>query len=257
MRATLTLAWKDFKVIVTSPMFYFLAFLSTLMWSYSYIRNILMFAEQSVRAGMMQQGVDAGMNIHRTVFLFHISQLNLLFIFIIPALTMRLIAEEKKLRTYDLLLTSPITATGIALGKFLAAFGAAAVLVFISALYPVGSAMFADFHWPTLLVSYLGVLLVSGCYVAVGLFASSLTESVVLSVVMGLIFNLTLWFLSQGSEMATTSWIVGTLEHVSIGQHFMGFISGSIKLSSVIFFLSCIGLFVFLAQRVIESSRWR
>ena len=65
----------------------------------------------------MQPGQEAGMNIQRSVFMQHISQINLLFIFVVPALTMRLLAEVKKTRTYDLLLTAPISATDIALGK--------------------------------------------------------------------------------------------------------------------------------------------
>lgn len=256
MRGVLTIAKKDFKSLALSPMFFLVTGLSAILWSYVYMRNVFSFAAQSMMSGF-QMGGGSQLNIHYTVFMAHISQVNLIAIFAIPALTMRLIAEEKKLRTYDLLLTAPVTATDIALGKFLAAYGAALLLVAISFIYPLGTGLFATFQYPMLLSAYLGLALVIGLYVSVGLFASSLTESVVLSVVMGVIFNLVLWFVSQGAEMTDTQWVSATLEHISIGQQFMGFIKGSVKISALVFLVSFIGLFVFLTQRVIESSRWR
>jgi ABC-2 type transport system permease protein len=197
------------------------------------------------------------MNLHYMVFVPHISYVNLIFIFAIPALTMRLVAEEKKLRTYDLLLTAPISATEIALGKFLAGFGTAMALVAVAFLYPLITAFFADFPWGPLLTSFLGLAFVAGAYVAVGLFASSLTESIMLSVVMALIFNLILWFISQGVSFSDNPTFTAIMEHLSVGQHFLAFLKGSFEVSAIVFFLSCATLFVFLSQRVIESSRWR
>lgn len=255
MRAILTIAGKDLKNLMSSPMFFIIAGLCSILWSYSYMRNLLTFAEQA--KNYMQPGMDAGLNLQREVFMMHISQINLLFVFVVPSLTMRLLAEEKRLRTYDLLLTSPITATQIALGKFLAGLGTVGALTFISFLYPLATRLVAEYPMGPLLSAYLGVLLVSGAYVAVGLFASSLTESVVLSVVMGLIFNILLWFISQGIGGDSSPMISAVLEYMSLGQHFLNFILGSIKLKSLVFLISLIGLFVFLTQRVIESSRWR
>lgn len=253
MRAILTIAWKDLRNLLNSPLFYVISGLCTVLWSYSYIRNILIFAEQT----RMSFGQESSLNLQRDVFMMHISQINLLFVFVVPALTMRLLAEEKRLRTYDLLLTSPVTATDIALGKFLAGWGAVGTLTLISFLYPLATRLFTAYPMAPLLSAYLGVILVSGAYVAVGLFASSLTESIVLSVVMGLIFNILLWFVSQGAGGESHPTIAAVLEYMSIGQHFLGFILGVIKLKSLVFFASLIGLFVFLTQRVVESSRWR
>lgn len=255
MRSVLTLAKKDLRNLLTSPLFYVIAGMCSILWSYSYMRNIIMFAERSRM--FMQPGMgDSGMNLQRDVFLMHISQINLLFVFVVPALTMRLLSEEKRMRTYDLLLTSPISATQIALGKFLAGFGAVSVLTGISFLYPLATRLIGPFPMAPLFTAYFGVLLVSAAYVAVGLFASSLTESIMLSVVLGLIFNIMLWFISQGGG-ESSGWFTDILEYMSLGQHFLNFIMGAIKLNSLVFLLSLIGLFVFLTQRVIESSRWR
>jgi ABC-2 type transport system permease protein len=255
MRGILTLAGKDLRNLVKSPMLYVIAGLCSMLWSYSYMRMLFAFAERSRLYA--QPGMEAGMNLQRDVFLPHISQINLLFVFVVPALTMRLLAEEKRLRTYDLLLTSPISASQVAIGKFLAGLGTVSVLTAISFLYPLLTRLVAEYPMGPLLAAYFGVVMVSGAYVAVGLFASSLTESVVLSVVMGLIFNILLWFISQGSGDVGNPIVAGVLDYLSLGQHFLNFIMGAVKLSSVVYLASLIGLFVFLTQRVVESSRWR
>lgn len=254
MRAVFTLAWKDLRNLITSPLFYVIAGLCSVVWSSYYMPSLIGFAEQS--RVYMQPGIESGMNLQRSVFLKHIWVTNFLYIFVIPALTMRLLAEEKRLRTYDLLLTSPVSATQIALGKFLGGMGAVSALTFISFLYPLGTRLVGDFPFGPLLTAYLGVLLVAGAYVAVGLFASSLTESVLLSVVLGLIFNLLFWFIGQGGEDGAST-LAKVLEYMSIGQHYVSFILGSIKINALVFLLSVIGIFVFLTQRVVESSRWR
>lgn len=255
MRSVLTIAGRDLRNLLTSPMFYVISGLCTMLWTYAYLRKLLEFAERT--RAFMQPGMEAGMNMQSQVFMVHISQINLLYVFVVPALTMRLLSEEKRFRTFDLLLTAPISSTHIAIGKFLAGFGAVTTLTAISFLYPLATRVVAEFPMAPLLSAYAGVIFVSGTYVAVGLFASSLTESVVLSVVLGLIFNISLWFISQGMAGDASPAVAAILEHISLLQHFLGFIMGAVKLASVVFFCSVIGLFVFLTQRVVESARWR
>lgn len=256
MRKICTIASKDFWSLIVSPMFFLATGASALLMSYSYLRGLKEFSESSMMRAM-NFGGESGGNIQFTVFMSHISITNLLFVLITPAFTMRLLAEERKLRTYDLLLTSPVTATDIAVGKFLAGFGAALVLVGISFLYPLATRAIAEFSLKQLGAAYLGLSLVIGTYVAVGVFASSLTESVVLAVVLGWIMNLCLWFISQGTTFFDDAKFVSLMEHMSLGQHFANFVRGTLHISSFVFLLSCIAFFVFLTQRVVESSRWR
>ncbi|HMN68539.1 MAG TPA: ABC transporter permease [Bdellovibrionales bacterium] len=157
MRSIWIIAAKDLKNILMSPLFYVIAGLCSLLWSYSFMRAVLSFAERA--RVYMQPGMDTGMNLQREVFLSHISMANLLFVFVVPALTMRLLAEEKRLRTYDLLLTSPVTATHIAVGKFLAGWGTVAVLTLISLAYPLATRGLAEFPMGPLFSAYLGLLL--------------------------------------------------------------------------------------------------
>jgi ABC-2 type transport system permease protein len=256
MKQVLAIAGRDFRSIVTSPIYFVIAGICGFIWSLRYLQDLFNFASRMSMAAM-QGGGPGGMNINYQLFLQHISYVHLIFIFAVPAVTMRLLSEEKKQRTYDLLLTSPITATQIALGKFLAGYGAVAVLVLISFLYPAGTALVAKFSWSTLLTAYLGVLLVAGFYVSVGVFASSLTDSAMLSVVLGVLFNLTIWFVGVAQESVDSSLWNSVLAYVSIGQQFFNFLKGTLRLSSVVFFLSAISFFVFLCQRVVESARWR
>jgi ABC-2 type transport system permease protein len=98
---------------------------------------------------------------------------------------------------------------------------------------------------------------VSALYVAVGLFTSSLTESIFLALVLGVLLNLTLWFVGAAQESADSSLWGGVMEHLAIGQQFFQFLKGTFRLSSAAFFLTGAGFFIFLSQRVVESSRWR
>ncbi len=249
MSGTLTIAWKDFKSLVNSPLFFFLAGACCAIWSINFLNLLGDFAQR--------QMFGAESSIHFTVFLSHLSTVNIILLFAIPALTMKLLAEEKKMRTYDLLLTAPITATDIVMGKFLAGYGAALLLLTISFLYPLATSLVSDFHFGPLLTSYFGLSLLLAIYVSVGLFSSSLTQSVMFSVILGVIFILGLWFMSQGINVSDNPTVQTLMQHISLGEQFSGFIRGSLRVSSVVFFVSTAVLFVFLTQRVVESSRWR
>lgn len=254
MRSIFLIARKDFKQVVTSPLFFFIAALCTIVWTIMYKTFLQQFAEQGMMS-MMQGG--HGQSLMTTVFVQHISVVNLVLIFTLPALTMRLLSEEKKMRTYDLLLTAPVSSTDIAVGKFLAGFGIATVLLFVSFLYPAFTSLLAHFDWTTLFVLYLGIWLLTGLYSAAGLFASSLTESAMLAVFMGVVFNLLIWFVGQSGAGSTIHWWASVAAYISVGQHLVNFLKGMIKVSSVVFFVSSAAFFVFLSQRVVESSRWR
>ncbi len=254
MKATWIIALRDFKTLVTSPVFFLTTAICTAIWSFNFLRSVKRFSEAS---SMPPQFKQQTLNIHYHLFVDHISLINLIFIFAIPAITMRLLSEEKKSGTFGLLLTSPISATSIAAGKFLGGFFVSLVLVSVAFLYLIGMRMFTEFSMMPLFASFLGVVFMTATYVAVGLFASSLSQSQVLSVILGILFNLILWLLSQGSQMSDNAILSAVLDYVHIPQQFFSFLKGTVNTSSVVFFMSLIGFFVFLTQRVVESSRWR
>jgi ABC-2 type transport system permease protein len=254
MRGIRTIAWRDFKTLVTSPMYMLIAGVCSVVWSYIFIRAAIEFSNMSQMA--KSQGQE-GMNIFYNLFFPHISVIHLILIFAVPVLTMRLLSEEKKLRTFDLLLTAPITSADIAVGKFLAGFGAAAILAGISFLYPLMISTIAEFNWLPLFAAYIGLLLVLGLYVAVGLFTSALTESAMLAVILAMVFNIAFWFVGQNADAVESTTMFSLLNHMSLSQNFAAFLKGTLKFGSGVFFVSLIAFFVFLAERVIESARWR
>jgi ABC-2 type transport system permease protein len=210
-----------------------------------------MFAQQAWR----MQG--KGLNIHEYLILPHISPVNLLLFLTIPAITMRLLAEERRQRTYDLLLTSPITATQIVAGKMMAGLAISWILLFVSMLYPLSIAPIADLSWPQLLTTYFGMMLLTAVYVATGVFASSLTDSPFLSIVIAVMLNTLMWFLGAGADMVDNPAIKGILEHLKVTEHLLVFIQGNVGTTAIVFFLSAVFFYSFLTQRVVESARWR
>lgn len=258
MKNILVIAKKDFKSLVCSAPLWIISALCSAIWSYLYLRELSAFVQRSAFAGSGPMGEAGSLNIYYEVFAKHISLSNVIFLFLIPAVTMKLLSEERKQKTYNLLLTVPVSSLSIAVGKFLAGFGAALVLVFISLLYPLGTGLVADFSYSVLFSAYLGLTLIVGAYVSVGLLASSLTQSPLLSVMMGVILNLSLLIvLGQADFLSTYPALQSMVEYLSIGNHFVEFMKGLLQSKSVVYFISFIGFFIFLTNRVIESSRWR
>ncbi|MBO9665400.1 MAG: ABC transporter permease [Bdellovibrio sp.] len=257
MSGTLTIFKKEVKGFYANPTFWIICFLVSLIFSWIYPIQLNMFA-QLLMNYVMQQGIPANqLNIHYGVFLRQLSYLNLLLIFVTPALTMKLFAEEKKLRTFDLLLTSPVTSLQIVLGKYLAALGAMGGIVLLALSYPVATAALAKLNWGPLLIAFFGIFLVGGVYTAMNLFCSSLTENSLVAYVMSVILNVSIWFVGIGAEVVDSEVARKVFEHVSLSTHLSSLVEGTIRTNSLVFFASLIVLFCFLAERVVESSRWR
>lgn len=258
MRNILTIAGKDFRGYFSGPAFYVIGGLFTTFLSFTYFMLLRNFAQRSFQMMQMQmRGMGDGMNLHNEVIVGHISNVNLVLLILIPFITVRLFAEEKKMRTLDLLLTSPVTATEIVVGKFLAAFGAVWMLILVSLVYPISTAFFAPMQWGSMFSAYAGLLLIGAMYVAVGVFSSSLTESVILAGFIAIILSLCLWFVSWGSVVVEDPNWTTILNHISVSNHFGQFVRGSIQLVGLTFCLSVIAIYCFLTQRVVESARWR
>ncbi len=259
MKKILTIAGKDLKTYFQSPLFYIVAGVCAVVWSFVFATTVdrFMGASVSQMVQSMQGEADQGINLHRTVVANFIFNVNLLMIMSCSALSMRLLAEEKKQRTFDLLLTSPVTATDIALGKWLAGTLTSWALLSVSLLYPASLMVFGKLEWGPLASSYLGLMLLTSVFVSVGLFASSLTESSVLAILMAILFNFMLFFIGAPGEVAEGAVAKAVFEHLSVNTHLGLFVGGSVDLSATVFFVSLIFFFTLLTQRVIESSRWR
>lgn len=247
---------KELAGFFKSPLFYFLSFMMTILLSILFSMSLEKFSQASSNA-MLQFGSSPQMlNIHYAVFLPHLSVLNLILIFLIPALSMKLISEEKKVRTFDLLLTSPVNSVAIVVGKYLASLVTIFGLIVVSFIYPAVSRHVFEFSWAPTLVAAFGIFLVAAVYAAMSLFASSLTENALIAFVLSIVFNLAIWFVGALNESFDSPRAKAILEHISLNTHLAGMIEGTIRTNGIVFFLSLIFLFCFLTERVIESSRW-
>lgn len=248
---------KEIKSLFKSPLFYVLAFLTSLLLSAGFslgLQNFLTIQSNAI----YQFGIASSqLNIHYAVFLNHLSFLNLILIFFIPALSMRLMSEEKKQRSLDLLMTSPLRSSDIVLGKFLALIFIILILLLLSLSYLFLVIPMVDFTWTPTLVAVVGIFLLGSTYAALDLFAASLTENPMMALVLGVVCNIGLWIFGGLAEVTDHEFVKKILEHLSMNQHFQSIIEGVFKTSSFIYFFSIIFFFCFLCERLLESSRWR
>lgn len=257
MRGTLVIFKKELAGFFLSPLFYFISFLMTSLLSIMFALSLDRFMSSSANV-MAQLGTSPQQqNIHYAVFLPHLSIVNLIMIFLVPALCMRLLAEEKRMRTFDLLLTSPVTSLSIVAGKYLATLVTILGLLVITMIYPVITSHMVSFSWAPTLIAVFGILLISAVYAAMNLFASSLTDNGLIAFVLSIVFNLAVWFVGALNESFDEPMAKKILEHLSINTHLAGLIEGTVRTSGLVFIFSLIFLFCFLSERVIESSRWR
>lgn len=247
---------KEVRQFFKTPLFYFLAALSTLLMSVTFILGLSHFAQVQNNAVFQMQSDPQLLNIHYAVFLQHLSILNLLMMFFVPALAMRLISEEKKNRTFDLLMTSPIKSVDIVLGKFFALMTVVIAFASVAFLYILISRRLFEFTWSTTLVAWVGMIFVSAIYAAISLFASSLTQSSLVAFTLGIVFNISIWIFGGLGEVVDSTWAKPVIDQISLNYHLQSLVEGVIKSNGIVYFLSIISLFLFLCERIIESTRW-
>lgn len=182
-------------------------------------------------------------------------QISLLYL-LLPILTMRLLAEEKKLHTMELLLTSPIAVSHIVLGKYLAAVILLGVTLIMTMPGPILILFCGNPDLGLIITGYLGLFFVGLSFLALGLFASSLTENQIIAAILG--FGLVVLFWIIGGAPHVVGFGLGmVLAYLSILEHFYVFTKGFVELKDIVFFISFIFFFLFLTHQVLESNRWR
>ncbi len=176
-------------------------------------------------------------------------------IFIIPILTMRILAEDKKSGTEVLLLTSPTSLPRIVIGKFLATFTVFLSIVGISFIYPLVIVVFEGAITTQLVGAYLGFILLGAVFCAIGVFTSSLTENQIIAAIISLIMMFSLWMADQfAAKLGGPFGLV--MEWISVLTRYKVFTQGLLTLDNIVFFLSSTALMLYLTIRVIERRRW-
>ena len=182
--------------------------------------------------------------------------LEIVFVFLIPLLTMRSLAEEKNLKTDQLLFTLPISITRIVIGKVLAATTVFVAALAVTLLYPVILSLFTEPAWGEVAGNYIGFFLMGTAFVAIGIFISSLTESQIVSAVCTFGILLLLFLIDWIVPVLQNTTVQNVVNWISITNRFNVISAGIVNLESVVYYLSLVVLFVFFTVRHLEKRRW-
>ncbi len=236
-RNTFAIFWKESKTYFTSPMAYIIGGVFLAITGYLFVTSISVpFPEASIR-GWLEPSTTV-------------------FILWAPAITMRLLAEEQKLGTLELLMTSPIRDYEIVLGKFAAVLAILFATLVLTLFYSIMLFLYGDPDFGPLLTGYLGIFLFGGASLSIGMLASSLTSNQVVAAIVS--FGvLLLMLLTQQAADITSGLAAQVLEGVSLSGHFEDFSRGILDTNNVVYYFSVMAFFLFLTIRNVESRRWR
>lgn len=174
----------------------------------------------------------------------------------VPLLTMRLLSEDKKQKTDQLTLTAPVSLLSIVMGKFLAAYAIFAIGVAVMPIYGFVMSTFATVSWLPIWGNTVGLLLLGGIFVSIGLFVSSLTENQMIAAIGSFFINLMILLMNTLTSALPSGFFQDVLSSISVYSRYSQITNGIFSLSSLIFFISVIFIFLFLTVRVLEKRRW-
>lgn len=256
IRPVFALAGKDIRVAMVSPILYVVGgvFLAIVGLFFSQIVTIASL--QSVQM-LRFQGSLPQLNLTTLVFQPMFQNMHVILLLVIPLLTMRLLSEERKQKTMELLMTSPVTVTQVVAGKYLAALAIFAGMLMPTLYMPVLLEFWGVVDWPTVLSGYLGLLLAGAVYLGLGLLASSLTENQISAGVLALGMILGLWVVGWGAATSDSEPVRSVLEYLSVNHHVGSFLKGLLSVTGFAYMLSLVSFSLFVAHRVLDSSRWR
>ena len=186
------------------------------------------------------------------------SNITFIMILIAPVLTMKLLAEEQRMGTLELLLTSPVHDWQVVVGKFLGSLILFAVMLLApTLLYVVLLTAFGKPDYGPILSGYLGVLLLGGAFLSIGVLSSSLTQNQVVAGFVGIVLLLLMWISDALSRIVGGGAVGDALTYLSITRHYDDFLRGVIDTQNIIYPLSVIAVALFIATQVLQTRRWR
>lgn len=226
---------KEFKAYFTSPIAYVLIGLFMLLSSMVFYINL---ASPTAEYNYL-----------------NLNYMSLFLILIIPILTMKILADERKSGTEVLLRTSPTSITKFVLGKYFAAFAVFLVMTAITFIYPIILKVFGNPSISEIIGGYVGYILLGASFIAFGIFASSLTESQIVAAIVGVVGLLIMWLLQGIAPNLGGIWS-DILNWFSLYSRTEDLYAGILSLKSIVYYLSFSAVFIFLTIRVIEKRRW-
>jgi len=247
---------KELRSAFTSPIIYVVAAVFLLIFGVLSYIAVVNAGTQAIRL-MQIQGLAAKINLNDLVFRPTFYSTAIILLLVLPILTMRSFAEERKLKTFELLMTSPIGINHIVAGKFVAVFLIYLGMLALTGVVPVVLAMFNSFDWAPVFTGYLGLLLMGTLFLAVGIFASSVTENQIIAAFLSFGILLSVWLMgAMGSILGDTP-VGNTISYLSFIEHYDRLVRGLVDTKDLVYYTCGILFMLFLTHRVVESQRWK
>jgi ABC-2 type transport system permease protein len=246
---------KELNSYFVSPIAYFLLTMFAVVSAFFFWIYLRGFVEYGM--AMQMRGQAMPMNLNEQVIRPLLGTEGVIGLFLIPLITMRLFAEEKRSGTIELLATSPIRDWEVILGKWLAALTLYACMLLLNALNFGFLFKYGNPDWKPLAIGYLGLLLQAGALLAIGTFISSLTKNQIIAGAVTFGICLVLWIISSVGEFETATW-AQVLSYMSVLTHYEeSFAKGVLDVKDAVFYLTVTFLGLFFTARSMESLRWR
>jgi len=253
MRNVITIARKELQAYFASPIAYVVIGFFALLYGYFFYTMLWYFERQSMQ---VQPGGGMAMNLNQMLIGPVFMNVSIVVLFVMPMITMRSYAEEKRSGTMELLLTSPLTDLQIILGKFFGAYALYAVMLLVTLLHMGVLFYYGDPEWKPVATGYLGLLLMGGCFISAGLLISSTTKNQIVAGMVTFAVFLLLWVISWiGQSFGPTGQAV--VSHLAIPEHLDDFARGIIDTKHLVYYVSFIVFGLFLTARSVDSERWR
>lgn len=238
MSTTMTIARRDFQAYLNSPTAYVVLGVFLLVLGYLFFSTLFLGGFASMRG--------------------FFSMVPVLLVVFGPAITMRLISEERKTGTIEQLLTLPVNNFQIVLGKFFAALGIISVGLIFTLPYVFSMTMLTasdvSFDYGPVIGGYVGLLLLSGAFISLGLFASSLTKNQIVAFIIGLALCFFFYFIDKFAILMPPQ-IGAFLEYISVDYHFNNIARGVLDTRDLVYYISLIAIFIFLTERSLRSDK--
>jgi len=255
MRGFCPVYGKEMYRIFASPIFYVVAFIFLALAGYFFYSAVAYYSLLSFQAGrnpFLGQQLNLGEMVLEPFF----GSIGIVLLLMVPLITMRLFAEEKKTGTVELLLTYPISDRGAVLGKFTAALSVVALILTGTLPAMVVLSAFTTLPWATIFSGYLGLVLMSSAFVSLGVLASSLTQNQIVAAAITFGALLLLWIIGWAQTLAGQE-VGSVFVYLSLLSHFESFTKGVLDSRDILYYGLFVTIFLFATLRVLESRHWR
>ena len=257
MSNILAIAHKELKSYFASPIAYIAIGLWALLFGWFFVAILNFFVRQSMQMGQFGMQGPQAMNINQQLIRPVVAQnVPILVLFLLPMVTMRTYSEEKRSGTIELLLTSPLTDFQIIMGKFLGAMGLFATMLAVTVIHLGLLFVYGRPEWKPIVSTYIGLLLLGGCFISIGLFISSLTKNQIVAGMVTFTVFLLLWIITWMGSLGGPQ-IEKITQYLSIIDHVDDFGKGVLDTTHLVYYVSFITFGLFLTAKSVDSERWR